>query len=70
MNTDRKIPPSRHSIGLARHPVSYKFWMGAAVQRELHPGSRGIAIVSSRYQLPTNKDTASWKIFGVWPSDF
>jgi hypothetical protein len=69
MNTEGKIPPSRHSIRLVRHSVSYKIWMGAAVQRGLEPGSRGIAIVRSRYQATTSKDTASWKRLSVWPSD-
>jgi hypothetical protein len=39
--------------------------MGAAVQRGLEPGSRGITIVRSRYQATTNEDIAGWKIFSA-----
>jgi hypothetical protein len=36
-------------------------WKGAAVQTGLEPGSRGIAIVRSRYQATTSEDTVAWK---------
>jgi hypothetical protein len=36
-------------------------WKGAAVQRWLEPGSRGISTVRSRYQALTSEDTAGWK---------
>jgi hypothetical protein len=36
-------------------------WKGTAVQRGLEPGSRGIAIVRTRYQAIASEDTASWK---------
>jgi hypothetical protein len=35
--------------------------MGAAIQKGLEPGSRGIAIVRSRYQATTGEDNAGWK---------
>jgi hypothetical protein len=35
--------------------------LGAAVQRGLKPGIRGIAIVRSRYQTTTSDDTVRWK---------
>jgi hypothetical protein len=45
-------------------------WKGAAVQRGLEPGSRGIAIVRSRYQETSSEDTEGWKrlsvIFKAW----
>jgi hypothetical protein len=40
----------------------------ATVQRGLEPGSRGIAIVRSRYQATTSEDTAGWKRLSVWKS--
>jgi hypothetical protein len=36
-------------------------WKGAAIQREFEQGSRGLAIVRSRFQAITSKDTAGWK---------
>jgi hypothetical protein len=36
-------------------------WKGAAVQRGLEPGRRGLAIVRSRYQAATSEDIAGWK---------
>jgi hypothetical protein len=36
-------------------------WKGAAVQRRLEPGSRGLTIVRSRYQVNTSEDTAGSK---------
>jgi hypothetical protein len=36
-------------------------WKGAAVQRGLEHGSRGITVVRSRHQETSSKDTASWK---------
>jgi hypothetical protein len=36
-------------------------WKGAAVQRGLEPGSRGLAVIRSRYQATTSEDTAGWK---------
>jgi hypothetical protein len=38
---------------------------GAAVQRELEPRSRGLAIVRSRYQATISEDTAGWKILSL-----
>jgi hypothetical protein len=35
-------------------------WKGAAVQRGLEHGSRGIAIVRNRYRVTTSEDTACW----------
>jgi hypothetical protein len=40
-------------------------WKGAAIQRGLEPGSRGITIVKSRYQATTSEDTEGWKRLGV-----
>jgi hypothetical protein len=42
-------------------------WKGTAVQRGLEAGSRGIAIVRSRYQTNTrtSEDTAGWKRLSV-----
>jgi hypothetical protein len=37
--------------------------MGAAVQRGLEPGSRGIAIVRSRYRETYGEDTEDWERF-------
>jgi hypothetical protein len=44
-------------------------WKGAAIQSGLEHGSRGIAIVRSRYQANTIEDTAGWKRLGVCESD-
>jgi hypothetical protein len=35
-------------------------WKVAANQRQLEPGSRGIAIVRSRCQATTSEGTANW----------
>jgi hypothetical protein len=43
--------------------------MGAAVQRGLEPGSRGITIVICRYQERAGEDTADWKRLGVCCGD-
>jgi hypothetical protein len=43
----------------------YFSWNGAAVQRGLGPGSRGITIVRSRYQATTREDIAGWKRLSV-----
>jgi hypothetical protein len=40
-------------------------WKGVAVQRGLEPGSRGIAIVRSRYQATTSEDTVGWRRLDV-----
>jgi hypothetical protein len=40
-------------------------WKGAAVQRGLGLGSRGIALVTSRYQVSNSEETAGWKRFRV-----
>jgi hypothetical protein len=37
----------------------------AAVQRGLETGSKGQAIVRSRYQATTSEDTEGWKRLGV-----
>jgi hypothetical protein len=42
-----------------------RIWKGAAIQRGLDPGSRGLAIVRSRYQANTSEDTAGWKRFSA-----
>jgi hypothetical protein len=55
------------SLGVSRNIGS---WKGAAIQRGFEHGSRGIAIVRSRYQEMFSEDTAGWKIFGVCSSDF
>jgi hypothetical protein len=36
-------------------------WKRAAVQRELDPGSRGIAIVRSHYQETSSENIADWE---------
>jgi hypothetical protein len=38
-----------------------RIWKGEAIRRRLKPGSRGIAIVRSRYQATTNEGAAGWK---------
>jgi hypothetical protein len=40
-------------------------WKGAAIQRGLELGSRGIAIVRRRYQAITSENTAGWKRLSV-----
>jgi hypothetical protein len=45
--------------------VQLEGWKGATVQRGLDHGSRGIAIVRSRYQETSSEDTT---IFEVWKS--
>jgi hypothetical protein len=35
------------------------------VQRTIQPGSRGIAILTSRYQAATSGDIAGWKRLSV-----
>jgi hypothetical protein len=42
-----------------------KSWKGAAVHRRLEAGSRGRAIVRSRYQATTSEHTAGWKYLSV-----
>jgi hypothetical protein len=44
-------------------------WKGAAIPKELEPGSRGIVTVRSRYQATTSEDTAGWKRLGVCSSN-
>jgi hypothetical protein len=39
----------------------YFSWKGAAVQKELEHGSRGIAVVRSRYQETSSVDTDAVK---------
>jgi hypothetical protein len=48
--------------GIIRRTIEARVhsWKGAAVQRELEHGSRGIVIVISRYQATTSEDTAGW----------
>jgi hypothetical protein len=36
-------------------------WKGAAVQRGLESGIRGLGIVRNRYQETSSEDTAYWK---------
>jgi hypothetical protein len=45
-------------------------WKGAAVQGGLEPGSRGTAIVRSRYQATTSEDIAGWERHSVCCNDF
>jgi hypothetical protein len=40
-------------------------WKGVAVQRGFESGSRGIAIVRSRYQETSSEDAAGWERLGV-----
>jgi hypothetical protein len=40
-------------------------WKGAAVHRELEPGSRGITIVRSRCQASNSEEAAGWNRFRV-----
>jgi hypothetical protein len=40
-------------------------WKGAAVQRGLGPGSRGLATVRKSYKATTSEDTVAWKRFSV-----
>jgi hypothetical protein len=46
------------SLGVSCNRGSCK---GAAVQSGLEPGSRGIAIVISRYRATTSEDITGWK---------
>jgi hypothetical protein len=34
---------------------------GAAVEKGLQPGNKGITVVRSRYRAPTSEDTEDWK---------
>jgi hypothetical protein len=38
-------------------------WKGAAIQKGLGSGIRGVAFVRSRYEATTGEDTAGWKRF-------
>jgi hypothetical protein len=52
--------------GSLKKRATVKFnWKGAAVQRGLEPGRRGIAIVRSRYQATTSQDTVGWRTLDV-----
>jgi hypothetical protein len=53
-------------LGSVRKRDSLK---GAAIQRGLEHGSRGIAIVRSRYQATASEDTAGWKRLSRCSSD-
>jgi hypothetical protein len=43
--------------------------MGAAIQRETEPESRGIAIVRIGYEATTSEETVGWKRLSVCASD-
>jgi hypothetical protein len=49
--------------GVIRRTIGSRIgsWKGAAIKTELESGSRELAIVRSRYQAATSKDTAGWK---------
>jgi hypothetical protein len=44
-------------------------WKSATIQKGLESGSRGLAIVRSRYQATASKDIAGWKRLNVCSSD-